>query len=462
MRKGRTALVYTLAMLLTLVLLTGCQAQPAAQPTQAPSTEPTDNAQPAPTDEPQAGKAKEDFTGTVQYWTKDTSWADAMQEPFAAAYPNIEVNYTPIEWFDYLQKLTTTIASGTQMPDVICATVEWRMRVFEMGVSENLEAEPYNLDRNDMFEYLWPRCEDPDGHIVGLEMQLTPSGLGYRKDIAQEVWGVKEREDLEKLFKDAGDNYDAYVTLGKQILEKTDGKVKMFAGLGDIYAMVYAQDDTPLINEDGSINLTERVLPTLEVVKKFKDAGIVSTYDQWTPQWEASYASGEVFCYPWTTWTTGSVRDTRDPDGAGHWGLMIPPYGAFSWGGTTMGVCKDSQNKEATWEYVRWCNWDLEGAKVAADKKDYQVSRISNYEKEPSLSSKYDDYYEMDLFKFWAEDAVDSAIAVTPTVYDQIVMDAIHVSLTALQANPDMTAQDMMDMVKTEVSNKVDAGIIVH
>ena len=124
------------------------------------------------------------------------------------------------------------------------------------------------------------------------------------------------------------------------------------------------------------------------------------------------------------------MRDTRDPDGAGHWGLMIPPYGAFSWGGTTMGVCKDSQNKEATWEYVRWCNWDLEGAKVAADKKDYQVSRISNYEKDPSLSSKYDDYYEMDLFKFWAEDAVDSAIAVTPTVYDQIVMDAIHVSLT--------------------------------
>ena len=52
---------------------------------------------------------------------------------------------------------------------------------------------------------------------------------------------------MEKLFKDKGDNYDAYVTIGKEILEKTGGKTKMFAGLGDVWSIVYAQNPACLL-----------------------------------------------------------------------------------------------------------------------------------------------------------------------------------------------------------------------
>ena len=328
------------------------------------------------------------------------------------------------------------------------------MRVYEMDICENLEVAPYNIDRNDMFEYLWPRCEDPDGNIVGLEMALCPAGLGYRKDIAQDVFGVSEQKDMEKLFKDKGDNYDAYVTIGKEILEKTGGKTKMFAGLGDVWSIVYAQNPADLVNEDGSLNISGKIQPGLETAKKFLDAGIVSTIDQWTPQWEASYALGEVFCYPFATWTTEPVQNDRDPDGAGHWALMVPPYGCFSWGGTTMSVYKEGKNKESAWEFVRWTNWDLDGARKAAEYRDYQLSRISNYDADPSLATKYSDYYQQDLFKFWAEDAVDSAISVTPTRYDQVVGDSVSMALTALQADNSLTVEQLLETIKTEIKNK--------
>ena len=118
-----------------------------------------------------------------------------------------------------------------------------------------------------------------------------------------------------------------------------------------------------------------------------------------------------------------------------------------------MGIYNEGKNKEATWEFIRWTNWELDGAKAAADKRDYQLSRKSNYEADPSLASKVDDYYGIDLFAFWAECA-DETIAVVPTEYDQIVGDAVGVALTQLQANPAMTVDEMAEVVKTEIKNK--------
>lgn len=119
-----------------------------------------------------------------------------------------------------------------------------------------------------------------------------------------------------------------------------------------------------------------------------------------------------------------------------------------------MSVYKEGKNKESAWEFVRWTNWDLDGARKAAEYRDYQLSRISNYDADPSLATKYSDYYQQDLFKFWAEDAVDSAISVTPTRYDQVVGDSVSMALTALQADNSLTVEQLLETIKTEIKNK--------
>ena len=454
-RTGRTRALAIVISLLTLSLLAGCSPKPASQPTSAPTQE---TAQPtvAPSQqaqEPEAGKQPEDYTGTVLFWTWDDNYSNYMNPAFNEIYPNVAFQTAPVQAGDYLQKIQTSMASGLELPDVIYAESDSRIRTFQLGLCENLEAEPYNIDRNDMFEYLWPRCEY-EGNIVGLEMQLTPAALGYRKDITKEVWGVEEAADIEKLFADAGGDYNSYITLGKQLLEKTDGQKLMFSSLGDVKTLVYNQSKQPLVNEDGSLNLSGRIMPCLTVMRDFVQAGIVGTIDQWTPQWEASFATGTYAFFPFATWTTEPVENDRDPDGAGHWGLCIPPMGAFSWGGTTQSLNKQSPNKESAWAYISWCTWSLEGSKAALEGRGYLNSRISNYDKDPSLSSSYSDYYGMDLPKFWIEEAVASAVTVTPTEYEQLVGDALGVAMTAFQADTAMSAEDMMEIVKTEIHNK--------
>ena len=440
------ALVVVAAMSLTL--LAGCSngtAEPTTAPTQAPA-----NGEGG--DTPTAAKDPSEFTGSIMMWTGDDLWNETMEAAFSAVYPNVKLESTHLAWGDYLQKLSTSLASGLEVPDVINAEVGWRMRVFDMGILENLEAAPYNLDRNDMFEYLWPRCEDKNGNIVGIEMQITPAAIAFRNDLAKEFLNIEDKDTFIEQLRQ-GEGYEGYITVGKAFNEATGGEKTMFAGLGDAWEIVYRQNDTPLVNEDGSLNVSGNIEPCVEWMVKFMDNGLIGTIDEWTPQWEAAWALGDTLLFPAATWTLTSLEKDRDPDGAGHWTLAVPPGGAFSWGGTTMSIYSEGKNLDTTWEFIRWTGWDLAGAQAAKD-RDYQLSRVSNYEADPSLLNKQDDYLGIDLFKFWGEECVDSAIAVVPTAYDQIVGDAVGVAFTAFQADRTMRTADLMEIIKTEIQNK--------
>lgn len=454
MPKSKWIKVFALVLVaaFAIAMLAGCKSA-APTPTQAPTQAPATNGGEG-SNEPAGAKNPADFTGSVMYWSGDSNWSKLMVPAFNKVYPNISVNYTPITWGEYQQKLQTSLASGLEIPDMICAEVAWRKMVYAMGIVENLEAAPYNLDRNDMFEYLWGRCENDKGEIVGIEQQLTPAGLAYRKDIAKDIWGVENAEDVEKLFADKGGKYDGYIALGKELYEKSNGQKTLFPSIFEAYELVIRQTSVPRVNEDGSINATEQLTPVLTTLRDFAINNVTGKLESGTPAFDGSWAQGNVFCYVMPTWRTQPLRTDYDPDGAGNWGIMIPAGGAISWGGTTSSIYTESKNKEATWEFIRWTCWELDGAKAATE-RDYQLSRASNYEKDPSLLTKHDDYFNTDIFDFWAKRAVDSAVAVVPTIYDSVVNDAVGVAVTSFSADNSITVEQMMETIKTEIKNKL-------
>ena len=129
-RTGRTRALAIVISLLTLSLLAGCSPKPASQPTSAPTQE---TAQPtvAPSQqaqEPEAGKQPEDYTGTVLFWTWDDNYSNYMNPAFNEIYPNVAFQTAPVQAGDYLQKIQTSMASGLELPDVIYAESDSRIR----------------------------------------------------------------------------------------------------------------------------------------------------------------------------------------------------------------------------------------------------------------------------------------------------------------------------------------------
>ena len=163
-----------------LACLAGCAKQPASEPTAAPTQAPAQNGggDDQPTDQPAAAKDPSEFTGSLMYWCGDQNWSEAMDPAFMEVYPNVNVSFTPLGWGDYLQKLQTSMASGLEIPDIICAEVGWRMRVYEMDICENLEVAPYNIDRNDMFGIPLAALRGPRRQYRGSGDGALPGRLG--------------------------------------------------------------------------------------------------------------------------------------------------------------------------------------------------------------------------------------------------------------------------------------------
>ncbi len=69
--------------------------------------------------------------GTKRFWNE-------MIPEFNKVYPNITVEYTIVNPNDYLQKLQSGIASGSDVPDVILGEEAYRGQLFSLGVLDNL------------------------------------------------------------------------------------------------------------------------------------------------------------------------------------------------------------------------------------------------------------------------------------------------------------------------------------
>ncbi|WP_199619834.1 ABC transporter substrate-binding protein [Paenibacillus alkalitolerans] len=400
-------------------------------------------------------KKPEDYAGTITLWGWDQNYYDTTFKEFNKTYPNIKLEVTNVAARDYLQKLQTTIASGGELPDLLVGEMGWRGKAFNLNVWENLEAAPYNFDKSLVFDYLHPLTSNPKGEIVGIEQSVTPAAFAYRRDLAKEYFGTDDPKELEAMFP----TWDALIEKGKEVKEKSGGKVFMFASTGDLYNLFLGQNQTPLL-QDGALNVTGRVKIALESIIKIRDAGIVDKLEQWSPQWNASFAGGQHIFYPSANWSPQFVIKTNDKDGSGRWGLMIPPEGPFSWGGTVFGINKDSKNKELAWKYIEWLLLTKEGAEISKT-LNFFVPLKSVYE-DPQFSSVVDPFFAgQDVGKFWMEDVVPKISLPKISEYDSILTPSVKVALNVLNSDKNATLDDVLPKLIEEIKAKV-PGIEVN
>lgn len=147
---------------------------------------------------------------------------------------------------DYMTKLQTSYVSGMELPDIILGEMAWRGTLFEMNICENLEEAPYNLDRSEMVPSSVPLVSDQNGKILGVEMQVTPAGFAYKRDLAKEYLGTDDPQKVGEMIKD----WDSFLAVGEQVKEKSGGKVKMMASLGRCAAFHHQSEYCGLCGRD--------------------------------------------------------------------------------------------------------------------------------------------------------------------------------------------------------------------
>lgn len=393
-----------------------------------------------------------DYEGTLTMWGWDDAWFEALTTAFQEKYPNVKFEYTPMANGDTLQKYQTAIAAGTELPDVAWAIIDSRAKVFELDMWEDLSAEPYNFDINEVFDYLHPKMVNSKGQVCGIEQCISPAGFAYRKDLAKEYLGTDDPDELEVMFP----TWEAFIEKGKEVYEKSGGEVYMMRGLSDAQQFIREQGGQSWI-EDKTIKATDALYRSLELACEMRDNNVVDKLEAWTPAWYASFGEDKHIFAGCATWSVSQNIAPNDPAGeeSGHWALMNAPEGDISWGGTTIGISKTCKDKRLAWEFIKFATLSTEGAE-ALDSIGFMTSAKQPYEDNPELRNMTSAWFgDQNLGEIFLDEIIPN-IQIRPMNFDDnIIHETLNLVNTALAGDPNMTADDAMQQLKDELAMKL-------
>lgn len=386
----------------------------------------------------------------ITYWGWDSNFSKPMKEAFEKENPGYELVITDVAYSDYVSKIQQSAASGSDLPDILIGESNLRGPLFKMDIWEDLSKEPYLVKEEDYFDYSMGKSKNEKGEILGIEQSVSPSAMAYKRSAAKTYFGTDDRVLLEERLKTMQD----YIDAAREVQEKSGGTAFLFNTAGAALGWLYTADTTPLLDADGSINYTAKMNSILETAVLLRDAGAIDNFTADTPQANATYADDNHIFHPCANWNISNGIKSNDPNGSGNWGMMMPPTGGYSNGGTVMGISKRSEQKEAAWKFINWCTNSEAGVKASKELVSYYVPAKKYYEDSSYTSDKDPFFGGQDIGELLYQEVLPSIQVSGVTQYDSVVQGEVMLLAQAMMADRTLTAEDLLLKGKKDIQAK--------
>lgn len=397
-------------------------------------------------------------SGTAEGDNKLVIWTlasdlEQFAERFEEKNPGVETEVVVIAPADYPTKVESALLGGATEPDIIVGEPQMLESMYEAGFFEDLNQAPYNAQdyAGQIVDYVWEVGQDADGIQRAISYQITPAGFYYRRDIAKEVFGTDDPDEIGKLFAD----YSTIIETGETL--KAAG-YRIFAS--DAETNYFSGDSAWVI--DGVLNVSQARYDYMDMCVELYQKDLTAYAAQWAAPWyqamsgpvpvltaetqwgtddmniwdAESFATAtegmettEVFAYGLPAWGVLTMRDNVG-ETSGLWGVCSGPAYGFG-GGTFIGISSQSERKELAWEFVKFCTLDEDTADwwIVQSEGD-TVSLISALEKHADDENEV--YGGEKLYAFWLKQAEGIDYSKV-TKYDKAIGDAWGTAITAVK-----------------------------
>lgn len=393
------------------------------------------------------------LSGKLTIWDWDK---DAMKEfttYYKKSHPNVTFDTMVVATGDYMEKFQSALASGSGVPDVVLTEMSYRGRLFDMNVLEDLSAAPYNVSKSDMFTFAWQLGSNSKGKLLGVEQQICPTGLAYRRDLAKKYLGTDDPDAISKLIPD----WDSFVKVGEKVKQESSGKCYIFPAIDEMIGVLRYQSPASYIDGD-KINISSRYSKMLDTACNMNQAGILGNMTDSSPALASSYSAGTVLfyeCAPWSMKWTFKANDPKDT-----WGLTkIPGKTGTTYGGTSISIYSNSKNKNLAWDYIKYTYCTGAGVKNAYEKFGF-MSGFSSLYKDNSYyfteKGAYDDFFGgQNLAKYFISNISLNLNGQVQTKNESYVTTALTAVTTQLVKNKSTTSTAALSMLKNELQTLV-------
>lgn len=360
----------------------------------------------------------EDGDQTLTIWSFTDELEYAIEE-FKERNPEVEVDFTIVPTEDYMTRIRPVLQSGVNAPDVFTGEAAFVRELVEAGYWEPLDQEPYDPDLSEMYSYVPQIGTDSDGVLRAISWQTTPGATFYRRSIAEEYLGTDDPEVVGERFS----SFEGMLELGRELKEASDGEIHLLPEIGSLLNWYLPNREQPWVDEENNFRVDDAIVDHLEMARTLRQEGLESGREAWTPAWfDGMGEDTDTFAYTLPTWGLHFVLKGNAPETEGDWAVTNGPADYF-WGGTWLGIYRDSPRKDLAWDFVEMMTLDEEFLETwARETGDFLghsgvVDQIKDEFSDPYLDGQ--NHYE-----FFAERApnVDGSLI---TRYDQDIEDLL-------------------------------------
>ena len=270
-----------------------------------------------------AGGGSAEMAQSIEMWSASNAkvFQDLVRSDYMEANDSAKVSVTNSSAGDLLDKLKSSLISGTGSPDVAMVTGRFIPGIIDTNSLSNIGPQIREDGLKDKFiSGVWQSASEGN-KIYALPWDIGPTGLYYRRDVFEDA-GIKA---------DAIETWDDFMQEGK----KLDSDTSLISLAPNEYAntwrFLFRQLKGTPITKDGKINInSEKSIQVVKMMRDMKESGVANTSSAWTQNWFSAFKSGSTASVAMGAWFTGTLKAELS-DTSGKWGVIKLP--AFSKGG---------------------------------------------------------------------------------------------------------------------------------
>jgi multiple sugar transport system substrate-binding protein len=278
---------------------------------------------------------------------------------FKKVRPDVNVKLVSLSFGDHHNALVSSLATGTNLPDVAAVEFGYLGRLIESGALEDLSKPPYSAlkHQSKIVPFTLKQATRNDGTFAAMPADIGPGTMFYRKDILDKA-GVTEAQ-LTK-------SWESFIDAGKTIKAKTG--VYLLPNAGSIFNLyirsdIKTGDGIYFDAKDKPLLTSPRFVKAMELAKAVRAAGLDQKIGAWSNEWNEGFKRGSFAVEMSGAWLAGHLNDYIAPDTKGLWRAANLPNGAFaSWGGSFYGIPKKlaDDRKKLAWDFIEFMSTNKE------------------------------------------------------------------------------------------------------
>lgn len=297
------------------------------------------------------------------------SFNDELRTRITAVYPEIESTSedgtesilkdgSVIHWIInpnqdgvYQDKLDEALNGQLTAPaddkvDIFAAELDYVVKYIDADIDAAMTLESLGInpdtDLADQFEFTKTVALDQNGVQRASTWQACPGVLVYRRDIAKEVFGTDDPEEIGKKTKD-------WETMKATAEELKASGYYTFSSYADTFRLYNnSMTEAWVAPGETTIKVDQKILDWVTDSKEWKDAGYFdpTVKGQWNSDWyTAMSSSSKVFAFLFPAWGIDTQMVPNWDGEQGSWAVTNAPL-SYNWGGTFVLAAEGTDNPQ--------------------------------------------------------------------------------------------------------------------